>query len=73
MRSVDMVTAKCPNDGKPLEYRLEYGALRFGYTYAAGSLHFAPMIDCPCEGLEVERGNELTIRYGEREWIVRAK
>ena len=49
---------------------METGAVTFGYTYSAGSLHFAGMVRVEAAELEVERGDPLLLRVNGEEWTI---
>ena len=69
-RAVDAVQSTCPATRRRIEFRIEPGVLRFGYTYAASAPHFAAMEDYPCEGCQVEWGDDLTVSYGDQMWTI---
>jgi len=51
----DSGTAPCPNCGVELEFRVRPGTLEMGYTYWAGSFHFAPVESFAVSHLRVTR------------------
>jgi|SRR3954468_5632109 hypothetical protein len=62
--NADYVQIQCPACARTAEARLETGLLTFGYTYAAGTVHFAGMEPVPLSTLVVGRapeGLEITL------------
>ena len=69
-REVEVVVTNSPTNGDCLEARVETGVVTFGYTYAAGSLHFAGMVRVEAAELEVEPGDTLLLIVNGEEWTI---
>ena len=59
----------CPHCKNSTEIQLQSGLLSWGYSYAAGTVHFCAMIECPLEELQVEllQGGAI-VSLGGRSW-----
>lgn len=55
---VNALIAKAPCCGDTVELRVETGKVWIGYTYAAGSAHFAPMEEYEAPGLVAVTSND---------------
>ncbi len=61
---LDTVVHCCPDCGERSEIQILKGAVVYGYTYSAGSVHFVPMEICDVPGLAASREEDgLRIEY----------
>ena len=65
--------APCPRCGKDLEFQVARGRIDLGFTYAAGSLHFEPMVSHRVAGLRVVRmGDAAAIDFAGQRYNARS-
>lgn len=66
------VRHRCATCGAKAEVQLLWCEVRVGYSYAAGSPHFAAMESIPAPGLVRQRGEDcVTATFEGRSWVFR--
>jgi hypothetical protein len=71
-RALEVTNFRCPHCQDRTEVQVRPGRLAWGYSYAAGTVHFCAMIECVVDALDVVQDTEgLSVSLGEQHWHLR--